>query len=112
MGRFQECRSAWEGGAAVRERTELGRSEFFQRESADILRAMDLQVRRDGTARSGGNADHSSYGPGELRLGCGAQFLGNGALLLETRRNAEAPGGVVDSIGCGERNRGGCGNGS
>src|SRR6059036_809945 len=112
MGRLQECRSAWEGGAAVRERTELGRSEFFQRESADVLRAMDLQVRRDGTARSGGDPDHSSSGPGELRLGCGAQFMGNGALLLETRRNAEAPGGVLDSIGRGETNCGASGNGS
>src|SRR5207245_5614236 len=112
MGRFQECRSAWEGGAAVRERTELGRSEFFQRESADVLRAMDLQVRRDSKARSGGDADHSSNGPGELRLGCGAQFVGNGAVLSETGWDAEAAGGVVDSTGRGETNCGASGNGS
>src|SRR6266571_7995296 len=106
MGRLQECRPAREGGAAVRERTELGRSEFFQRESADILRAMDLQVRRDGAARSGGDPDHSSSGPGELRLGCGAQFVGNGAVLRETGRNAETAGGVVDSAGRGKTNCG------
>src|SRR2546425_7433275 len=111
MGRLQECRSAWEGGAALCERTELGRSEFFQRESADVLRAMDLQVRRNGTARSGGDPDHSSSGPGELRLGCGAQFMGNGAVLPETGRDAEAAGGVVDSIGRGETNCGAWWNG-
>src|SRR3989454_8312843 len=112
MGRLQECRPAREGGAALCERTELGRSEFFQRESADVLRAMDLQVRRNGTARSGGDPDHSSSGPGELRLGCGAQFMGNGAVLPETGRDAEAAGGVVDSIGRGETNCGAWWNGS
>src|SRR5260370_7566994 len=63
-------------------------------------------MRRDGAPGGGGHADHSPHGPGELRVGRGAQFVGDGAVLPETRRNAEAASGFVDSSGRGEKNHG------
>src|SRR6266481_331889 len=64
------------------------------------------------TARSVSHSDHPPEGPRELRLGGGAQFVGNRALVLETRCNAEAAGGFMDPTGRGEKNSGNGGTGS
>ena len=43
------------------ERTALGRSEIFQRQSSHLLRALDLQIRRSRAQRRGGRDSHSSW---------------------------------------------------
>jgi len=76
--------------------------DFFKGEGADVLRPVDLQVRRDGATRSSSHTDYPPHGPRELWVGGGAQFVGNRALLPEEGRHAEAAGGFLGSTGRGK----------
>jgi hypothetical protein len=75
LERFQGRGRQGQSPAGDRQRAAVEGSKIFQRGSPDVLRTLDLQVRRGGAQGCGRRSDHSPHRSRELRLGRGAQFL-------------------------------------
>ena len=72
-----------QGARAVHQRAAVHRSEILRRARADLLRPLGLQIRRGAAPRGQGLHHHPHHADGQLRLGCGAQFLGPGIAVRE-----------------------------
>ena len=66
---------------------------FFKGQGADLLRALDVQVRGGGAAGRDRRADHSSRGPGELSMAGGAELVVGREELPGGRSECETRGG-------------------
>src|SRR5437016_851863 len=72
MGRLQGRRREGEDCCAVHERTAVRGCEVFRRPVADLLRPLDLQVRRSSPPRSEGLLHHPYPGDGRVPVFGGA----------------------------------------
>ena len=70
---------------------------FFNGRNADLLRPLDLQVRRGSSQGRDWRHSDSQDRHGQLRLERGAQFVVRRACLSARRSGAQAEGGIMDS---------------
>ena len=84
VGRFQRRRRDGQGGGAVHQRAAVRRSEILRRARADLLRPLGLQIRRGAAPRGASVHHHPHDADGQLRVGRGAQLVGQGGSVRET----------------------------
>ena len=84
-----------------RQRAALQRREVLQGHGADLLRPLDLQIRRGRAPRRRGRAAHPPHRSGQLRLGCGPQLAGRREELSPGRPLGHAARRRLDSARCG-----------
>ena len=97
VGRLQRRRCDRQGAGDVHQRAAVGRSEILRRARAHLLRPLGLQIRRGAAARGEGVHPDPHDADGQLRVGRGAQLLGQGGSVRETggrgRRRCRSRGG-------------------